>query len=373
MTDRPTPQPALPGPSARQLDQRPERALPLAATATTSSTSTTPTPRCTRTSTGATPPAPTSPTGSTTRSRSPRRPAARTRRAAGPGCVVDDDGVPTAVYTGSRPRPRRASARSAWRGRWSRTTRRLTEWKPLPTPVVDRPAAGLDVVMFRDPFVFRSGGRRWALVGAGPRRRHAVGPAVRLRRPDRLAVRRCAAGRQRPGGGRRVRRQGDRLGVPAAVRDRGRATGCWWCRCGTATRCSTGYLTGRLEADGDGGLRFVAAHRRPARPRPGLLRPRRPPGARTGAPAVGLVLGGPPAQRRWTARAGPVSSPRHGSWTSIRTARCGSYRPRSSNCCARPSRSSPHRAAPRSPLVRPDGHRRAPTTVSLLRAASGRS
>ena len=98
------------------------------------------------------------------------------------GCVVDDEGVPTAVYTG-------VDGRHAGLGTILLARAAvpddplLREWKPLPEPVVAGPPAGLDVVMFRDPFVFRHGGRRWALVGAG----HADGtPSVLLYACERL-------------------------------------------------------------------------------------------------------------------------------------------------------------------------------------------
>ncbi|MFF9041855.1 glycoside hydrolase family 32 protein [Streptomyces sp. NPDC014892] len=79
------------------------------------------------------------------------------------GCVVDDDGVPTAVYSGIDHGHRGLSticlAVAEDDG--------LRAWKQLPLPVVTGPPTGLDVTMFRDPFVFRFAGRRWALVGAG--------------------------------------------------------------------------------------------------------------------------------------------------------------------------------------------------------------
>ncbi|MEU6352965.1 glycoside hydrolase family 32 protein [Streptomyces sp. NPDC047072] len=87
------------------------------------------------------------------------------------GCVVDDDGVPTAVYSGvDRAHTGLSSICLA-----VAEDDDLLEWKPVPEPVVSGPPPGLDVTMFRDPFVFRFGGRRWALVGAG----HADGtPSV---------------------------------------------------------------------------------------------------------------------------------------------------------------------------------------------------
>jgi beta-fructofuranosidase len=99
------------------------------------------------------------------------------------GCVVDDDGVPTAVYTGIDRRHTGLGAICLARAA-DPDDPALTDWQPLPTPVVSGPPADLDVVMFRDPFVFRHGGRRWALVGAG----HADGtPSVLLYDCDDLA------------------------------------------------------------------------------------------------------------------------------------------------------------------------------------------
>ncbi|MBO8192277.1 glycoside hydrolase family 32 protein [Streptomyces oryzae] len=87
------------------------------------------------------------------------------------GCVVDDDGVPTAVYSGiDRNHAGLSSICLA-----VAEDDGLMDWKPVPAPVLTGPPPGFDVTMFRDPFVFRFGGRRWALVGAG----HADGtPSV---------------------------------------------------------------------------------------------------------------------------------------------------------------------------------------------------
>ncbi|MFF7314305.1 GH32 C-terminal domain-containing protein [Streptomyces sp. NPDC008137] len=168
------------------------------------------------------------------------------------GCVVDDDGVPTAVYTGvDRDHTGLGAiclARAADPG-----DETLTDWAPLPTPVVAGPPEGLDVVMFRDPFVFRHDGRRWALVGAG----HGDGtPSVLLYDCDDLADWRFAG----------VLLDGHDPAARAAFG--GRATG-WECPQLYATRggewvlvvslwdghpWTTGYLTGRLDAD----LRFTA-------------------------------------------------------------------------------------------------------------------
>ncbi|MFK4269549.1 glycoside hydrolase family 32 protein [Streptomyces milbemycinicus] len=172
------------------------------------------------------------------------------------GCVVDDDGVPTAVYTGvDRHHTGLGTiclARAA-----DPDDEALAEWKPLPTPVVTGPPAGLDVVMYRDPFVFRWGGRRWALVGAG----HADGtPSVLLYDCEDLADWRFAG----------VLVAGD---DPVAAEAFGDGAVGWECPQLYATAggdwvlvvslwdkepCATGYLTGRLHPDGRGGARFEA-------------------------------------------------------------------------------------------------------------------
>ncbi|MDQ1013766.1 glycoside hydrolase family 32 protein [Streptomyces afghaniensis] len=168
------------------------------------------------------------------------------------GCVVDDGGVPTAVYTGvDRDHSGLGTiclARAA-----DPDDPALTDWTPLPTPVVTGPPEGLDVVMFRDPFVFRHGGRRRALVGAG----HGDGtPSVLLYDCDDLTDWRFTG----------VLLDGRDPAAAAVFGDR--ATG-WECPQLFATRGgewvlvvslwdgdprTTGYLTGRLDAD----LRFSA-------------------------------------------------------------------------------------------------------------------
>ncbi|MFE7274098.1 glycoside hydrolase family 32 protein [Streptomyces sp. NPDC057623] len=170
------------------------------------------------------------------------------------GCVVDDDGVPTAVYTGVDRHHVGLGAICLARAVVPQDET-LTDWKPLPTPAVAGPPADLDVVMFRDPFVFGSGGHRWALVGAG----HADGtPSVLLYDCDDLTDWRFAG----------VLLDGDDPVAADAFGDK--AVG-WECPQLYATRggdwvlvlslwdgdpCSTGYLTGRLQPYGEGGLRF---------------------------------------------------------------------------------------------------------------------
>ncbi|MDT9695202.1 glycoside hydrolase family 32 protein [Streptomyces sp. P17] len=172
------------------------------------------------------------------------------------GCVVDDGGVPTAVYTGvDRQHVGLGTvclARTA-----DPEDPALTEWKPLPAPVVLGPPADLDVVMFRDPFVFHSGGRRRALLGAG----HADGtPSVLLYDCDDLTDWRFAG----------VLLDGNDPVAAEAFGDR--AVG-WECPQMYATASgdwvlvvslwdgdpwATGYLTGRLIPDASGELRFAA-------------------------------------------------------------------------------------------------------------------
>jgi beta-fructofuranosidase len=172
------------------------------------------------------------------------------------GCVVDDDGVPTAVYTGVD-RDHTGLGTICLAPAADPDDEALTEWKPLPAPVVAGPPDGLDVVMFRDPFVFRHGGRRWALVGAG----HADGtPSVLLYDCDDLSDWRFCG----------VLLDGTDPVASAAFGDT--AAG-WECPqlCATPDGdwilvvslwdkepVSTGYLSGRLEGGPDGGLRLVA-------------------------------------------------------------------------------------------------------------------
>ncbi|MFD5713636.1 glycoside hydrolase family 32 protein [Streptomyces pharetrae] len=171
------------------------------------------------------------------------------------GCTVDDAGVPTAVYTGVDRHHMGLGticlARAADPGDPS-----LAEWRPLSAPVVSGPPAGLDVVMFRDPFVFRHAGRRWALVGAG----HADGtPSILLYDCDDLSDWRFAG----------VLLDGNH---PVAVDAFGDKAVGWECPQLLETPggawvlvvslwdgdpSTTGYLTGRLVTHGEGELSFL--------------------------------------------------------------------------------------------------------------------
>ena len=81
------------------------------------------------------------------------------------GCVVDDDGVPTAVYSAvadARPAaPRSLLARS------DRTCAPGQQGRKSVASHTGRPGRSRDV---RDPFVFEVGGHRYAVQGAGHRR-----------------------------------------------------------------------------------------------------------------------------------------------------------------------------------------------------------
>jgi beta-fructofuranosidase len=172
------------------------------------------------------------------------------------GCVADDDGVPTAVYTGID-RHHTGIGTVCLARAVDPDDETLTEWRTLPEPVVTGPPAGLDVVMFRDPFVFRHDGRRWALLGAG----HADGtPSVLLYDCQDLADWRFAG----------VLLDGD---DPVAMDAFGDKAVGWECPHLAVTPSgewllvlslwdgdphSTGYLTGRLITCGDRGLRFEA-------------------------------------------------------------------------------------------------------------------
>ncbi|MFI9825082.1 glycoside hydrolase family 32 protein [Streptomyces sp. NPDC052013] len=101
------------------------------------------------------------------------------------GCAVVEDGVPTAVYTGMDREDGIGSvmvARAVDPG--------VGRFEALPRPVVPGPPPGLDLLAFRDPYVFTYEGRRWALIGAGHRGR---GP-----RPDVLVYRIGDSGLDQP-------------------------------------------------------------------------------------------------------------------------------------------------------------------------------
>ena len=86
------------------------------------------------------------------------------------GCVVDDNGTPTAFYTGIEPQTVCAAT----------SADDLITWKQLPTPVIAGPPSGMELTGFpsinghssadfRDPFVWRESGRWYLIVGTGIR------------------------------------------------------------------------------------------------------------------------------------------------------------------------------------------------------------
>lgn len=77
------------------------------------------------------------------------------------GCVVDDGGVPTAIYSGLAADGAAAESVCVARGDAA-----LRTWRKEPAnPVIAGPPAGLTA--FRDPFVWREGGRWRMVMGAG--------------------------------------------------------------------------------------------------------------------------------------------------------------------------------------------------------------
>lgn len=94
------------------------------------------------------------------------------------GCTVAEDGVPTAVYTGMARTDGIGSVMLA-----RATDPAVTAFKADPEPVVPGPPPGLDLIAFRDPYLFTHAGARWAAIGAG----HRGGrPDVLLYRVDTL-------------------------------------------------------------------------------------------------------------------------------------------------------------------------------------------
>ncbi len=78
------------------------------------------------------------------------------------GCIVDDRGVPTAIYT--------ANPDHAWNATVgiARSDRTLETWTQADEPVVHTPDDSA-IEEVRDPFVFRLDDRRYAVQGAGKR------------------------------------------------------------------------------------------------------------------------------------------------------------------------------------------------------------
>ncbi|MFG2652180.1 glycoside hydrolase family 32 protein [Streptomyces sp. NPDC048436] len=91
-------------------------------------------------------------------------PGGRDAGGAWSGCAAVDEGVPTAVYTGME---RDDGIGSVMLARATDDT--LTQLKAEPEPVVAGPPPGLDLIAFRDPYLFSYEGQRWAVIGAGHR------------------------------------------------------------------------------------------------------------------------------------------------------------------------------------------------------------
>jgi len=90
------------------------------------------------------------------------------------GCAVNDRGMPTLVYTGVHPEVQCIATSSDG----------LTTWQKYDgNPVIAKPPADLDVVGFRDPFVWREEAGWYAVIGSGIR---GVGGAILLYRSDDL-------------------------------------------------------------------------------------------------------------------------------------------------------------------------------------------
>jgi beta-fructofuranosidase len=76
------------------------------------------------------------------------------------GCVVDDDGVPTLIYSGNRGGAQRPCLASS-------ADDLLTWQKDTGNPIIPAPPAGLHLVEFRDHCVWREDGTWYQLIGAG--------------------------------------------------------------------------------------------------------------------------------------------------------------------------------------------------------------
>jgi beta-fructofuranosidase len=86
------------------------------------------------------------------------------------GCAVDNDGIPTLIYTGVHPqRPCLATSKDGL----------LTWEKYAGNPIITEPPEGLDVVGFRDHSVWREGDTWYQVIGSGIQ---GVGGAILLYR-----------------------------------------------------------------------------------------------------------------------------------------------------------------------------------------------
>ena len=88
------------------------------------------------------------------------------------GCIVDDGGVPTAIYTAVPDHAGQATVALA------RGDQSLVLWNQAEASVIGVPA-GVEVDEVRDPFVFVFQGHRYAVQGAGQRFRRPVLDQIR--------------------------------------------------------------------------------------------------------------------------------------------------------------------------------------------------
>jgi len=90
------------------------------------------------------------------------------------GCAINNEGVPTIVYTGVRPQVQCLAT----------SDDELIIWEKDPNnPVIVGPPAGLDATGFRDPCVWKEGGHWYMVLGSGAR---DVGGMILLYRSDDL-------------------------------------------------------------------------------------------------------------------------------------------------------------------------------------------
>jgi beta-fructofuranosidase len=93
------------------------------------------------------------------------------------GCAVDQDGVPTIIYTGVQDTQQRPCIATS--------SDNLRTWRKYPgNPVIAGPPAGLDVLGFRDHSVWREGDTWYQVIGSGIRGQG--GAALLYRSPDLL-------------------------------------------------------------------------------------------------------------------------------------------------------------------------------------------
>lgn len=88
------------------------------------------------------------------------------------GCMVDNRGVPTIIYTGVAPEVQCLAPGSP----------DLLTWKKYAAPVIAVPPSGLELFGFRDPCVFRYDDRWWMALGAGIK--HEGGAVLLYTSPD---------------------------------------------------------------------------------------------------------------------------------------------------------------------------------------------